>query len=176
MDRYVDFLTGDVGKIHQNQLNEMKRIASSNVRKKRYRLCLHESPESSLHEMLICRTKGEYIRPDKHKGISESHTIIEGKEAIILFSDNGEIMDIFILDRNEGYITYRINSEIYHMTIPLTDYAIDYEVKPGPFLPECNIFPSWAPEEDDEEGILLFLNKIEKKMPMYLKQIFGGEI
>ena len=167
MDRYVDFSEGDVVKIHRKTIYEMKDIAEHNNLKKRYRLCLHDSPENSLHEMFICRSRNDYFRPDKHYGFSESHTIIEGSEAIILFSDEGLIIDIFILDRDKDYISYRINSDIYHMTVPITEYAIDYEVKPGPFLPENNIYPDWAPEMNDLPAVSEFMKKIDYHIKKY---------
>ncbi|MBQ9361080.1 MAG: WbuC family cupin fold metalloprotein [Lachnospiraceae bacterium] len=166
MEHIADFSKGDVVKVHSSQLLDFREIALNNNAKKRYRLCLHDSPENILQEMFICRTKGDYTRPDKHKGISESHTIIEGREAIILFSDDGEIIDSFILDRNGGYLSYRINADIYHMTIPLTDAAIDYETKTGPFTSESNIYPGWAPDGRDKEEASGFCRKILDKLKL----------
>lgn len=168
MERYVDFSNGDVVKIHKEKILTMPQIAIANKIKRRYRLCLHDSPDNSLQEMFICRTQGDYVPPDKHFGIPESHTIIQGSEAIILFSDDGDIIDVFLLDRDRGYISYRINSDVYHMTVPITDVAIDYEVKPGPFLPENNIYPDWAPKNEDNETVQLFLNQIQSKINDYI--------
>ena len=161
MEHVVDFSKGDIIKVHTRQLGEFKRIALGNQEKKRYRLCLQDSSENPLQDMLLCRTKGDYTPPDKHIGIPESHTIIEGKEAIVLFSDDGIIVDAFILDKDKGYLSYRINSDIYHMTIPLTEVAIDYEVKLGPFTPDSNIFPEWAPNGKDKAEAEAFLERIE---------------
>lgn len=163
MDRVVDFSKGNIVKVHTKQLVEFKKYALGNQEKKRYRLCLQDSPENSLQDMLLCRTKGDYTPPDKHIGIPESHTIIEGREAIILFSDDGAVIDAFVLDKDGGYLSYRINSETYHMTIPLTNVAIDYEVKLGPFTPDSNIFPEWAPDGSNKLESEKFLRRIEKE-------------
>ena len=114
--------------------------------------------------MFLCRTYGDYTRPDKHINCSESHTIIEGREAVILFSDEGVITDVFILDRDSDYLSYRINGAIYHMTIPLSEVAIDYEVKLGPFRPSSNIFPDWAPDGKDQTQSARFLREIKAQV------------
>ncbi len=149
MDRLADFSTGDVVKVHSSKLEEFKKIALGNTDKKRYRLCLHDSPDNRQQEMLICVTKGDYSRPHKHLGISESHVIIDGSERIILFDNDGNVKDTFILDRNGGYLSYRINAEVYHMSIPITDTVIKLEIKPGPFKSESNMYPDWAPDGSD---------------------------
>ncbi|WP_051180059.1 WbuC family cupin fold metalloprotein [Selenomonas ruminantium] len=171
MDHLVDFSQGDVIKVHCSQIEDFKRIAQKNNNKKRYRLCLQDNSKNLLQDMMICRTRGDYIRPDKHVGIPESHTIIDGEERIILFSNDGEILDTFILSRNGEYLSYRINSDIYHMTIPLTDTAIDYEVKLGPFLPTSNIYPEWAPSGANRDDVKSFMRILENKINDFVKKI-----
>ena len=39
---------------------------------KNVRLCLHESPDSLFHDMIILERKGKYYRPHKHKKKEES--------------------------------------------------------------------------------------------------------
>ena len=58
MDHVVDFSVGDVVKVHSSQLDEFEKIVSANDTKKRYRLCLHNTPENELQEMLICTGGG----------------------------------------------------------------------------------------------------------------------
>ena len=164
MDRISDFSNGNIIKVHSRQIEDFKKIALGNTEKKRYRLCLQDSPGNRLHDMFLCRTRGDYSRPDKHIGIPESHTIIDGREVIVLFSDEGEVLDAFVLDRDGGYLSYRINTDIYHMTITLTDTAIDYEVKLGPFTPSNNIFPDWAPDGGNYEEAQAFLAAIERQV------------
>ncbi len=164
MRHKAEFCQGDIVKVDMNQIRKIKSLVEKEDVCKRYRLCIHDSPDNILQEMFICRYIGDYCMPDKHHNMPESHTIIEGTEAIVLFDDFGGIQDIFILDRDKGYLTYRIDSEVYHMTIPLTEYAVDFEVKPGPFKPEMNIFPKWAPEASDKDAVQNFLNVIMKQI------------
>ena len=163
MDHFVDFSSENVVKVHTTQLDDFEKIALNNT-KHRYRWCNHSSPNDMLQDMFLLRTRGDYTRPDKHINMPESHTIIKGREAIILFSDKGEITDAFVLDRDNGYLSYRINTDIYHMTIPLTEVAVDYEVKLGPFSVDSNIYPEWAPHENEVEKAKHFLHDIEEKI------------
>lgn len=162
MKRTVQFMQGDVIKVTMEQIEELKNITKESGA--RSRLCMQDSPENCMQDMYICRKKGDYCRPDKHQGIPESHVIIDGTEAIVLFSDTGEIIDVFILNKETGYLTYRINSTVYHMTIPLSEYAVDLEIKPGPFDDKTNIYPEWAPHNTDHDGIRKFMEKVNQKI------------
>ncbi len=162
MDRFADFSFGDVIKTRFDQLEEFKKIALSNKSKKRYRLCMHDSPNNRQQEMIICVAKGDYSRPHKHVDVSESHYIIEGAELIVLFDDDGRIMDYFILGKEGGYLCYRINSGLYHMSIPITDTVIKLEVKPGPFVADSNIFPNWAPDGSEICVANVYVDKIKE--------------
>ncbi len=159
-DRIVDFSKGGVIKVHTNQLETFAEIVNKNINSKRYRYCLNESSEESMQDMFLCRTKGDYCRPDKHFGVPETHVIIEGREGIVLFSDEGEIIDSFILDRKDEFLCYRINTNIYHMTIVLSEIAIDLEIKPGPFIKENVIYPKWAPDGLNKSENESFMKKV----------------
>lgn len=179
MDHLSDFSVGDVIKVKANQLKEFKQIAMSNREKKRYRLCLHDSPQNELQDMLICMAAGDYARPHKHENMSETHVLIEGSMAIVLFNDNGDIQDVFVMDREKGYISYRVNAPIYHMTILLSATAIEHETKAGAFAPESNIFPAWAPDGTDINEAMSYVEKIKglilRKYPE-IKKNYKGEM
>ena len=168
MDRIADFSIGDIVKVHSCQINKFTEIARGNVEKKRYRLCLHDRSDNPLQEMMICMVRGDYARPHKHHNMPESHMILMGKAAIVLFSDTGEITDAFLFDRERGYLSYRINADVYHMTVLLSDAVIEYEVKPGPFDPANNIYPSWAPDGTDREETENYLVEMQQKLKRFL--------
>lgn len=164
MDKLVDFMSGDVVIIASDRLDEMERIACSNKEKGRYRICLHDSPENRQQEMIICVTKDDYSRPHKHIGMSETHIIIKGRERIVLFDEKGDILNTFIMERDSGYLCYRINSEVFHMSIPLSDTVIELETKGGPFYPESNIYPTWAPDGTDKEENREYVERVLEKI------------
>lgn len=164
MTQKAEFCKSDIVKVDMNRIERIKCMVEKDGICRRYRLCMHDSPDNALQEMFICRHIGDYCRPDKHFNIPESHTIIEGSEAIILFDDFGGILDLFILDRSDGYLSYRIDNGVYHMTVPLTECAVDLEVKLGPFKSKNNIFPKWAPEAGDEPAVQAFLETVMEKI------------
>lgn len=164
MDKLAIFSKGDWVKVTNNQLNEIKDCAKTNERK-RSRLCMHGSPENKLQDMFICRAKGDFEWPHKHE-TPESHLIIEGRELIVIFSDNGEMLDYFILDKESGILNYRVNTQVYHMTILLTDLAIDYEVKLGPYLKSDVVYAPWGPEGKSKEEADIFMKNLMEKIDM----------
>lgn len=168
MDRLADFSHEDIVKVHFRQLETFRDIANTNIEKKRYRLCLHDTPDNRLQEMMICMVKGDYARPHKHIDMPESHMILMGKAIIVLFSDTGEIADAFLFDRENGYLSYRINADVYHMTVLLSDTVIEYEVKPGPFDSANNIYPDWAPDGSNQEETERFLEAMKQQVKSYL--------
>lgn len=152
-------------RIDDRVIRELKEKAGKNESGK-YRLCLQHSPQDLLHEMFIVRRKGDYGRPDKHLHTTESHTIIDGAMLVILFEDDGRIQEVFELSM-ECFHTYRIDTNIYHMQIPLTEQVVYYEIKLGPFTEDTNIFPDWAPEANDKEKVSIFMKKMEEEIAKF---------
>lgn len=162
MNKAVYFNPDKIIKINDKIIKELKEKARANADGK-YRLCLQHSPQDNLHEMYIVRSKGDYGRPDKHLYTTESHTIVYGAMLVILFEEDGQIKEVFELSK-EHYHTYRIDTNIYHMQIPLTEQVVYYEVKLGPFTEESNNFPEWAPEPHETERVAIFMKEIEEKI------------
>ncbi len=160
MENEVYFNQNQVIRINASVIRELKRKAEANE-KGRYRLCLQHSPQDSLHEMYIVRSKGDYGRPDKHLHTTESHTIVDGAMLVILFEENGQIRDLFELSK-DNYFSYRIDANIYHMQLPLTDQVVYYEVKLGPFTDESNIFPDWAPSPEDQVYVKTYMKELKE--------------
>lgn len=161
----VFFNSNKLMKIDKNVINELKEKAKKSENGK-YRLCMQHSSQDNLHEMFIVRRKGDYGRPDKHLHTTESHTIIEGAMLIILFDEDGQIKELFELSK-DNYFTYRIDTNIYHMQIPLTEQVVYYEVKLGPFTEQTNIYPEWAPNVEEKDKVMLFMKRLHEKISLY---------
>ena len=127
---------------------------------KKYRYCLHQNPESTLHEMVIVTTKSDMKYPDKHMETTESNVILEGKLLVVLFRENGEIQKTFVLEPDNVFY-YRCEKNQYHMTIPLSDVAVYIEIKEGPFNEKSNVYPAWAPNRKDMGKLKAFNEKIK---------------
>lgn len=80
---------------------------------------------------------------------------------IIFLEENGSIREVFELSE-KCYCAYRIDTNIYYMQIPITDQVVYYEVKSGPFDSKSNIYPDWASNSDDQDGIHKF-KKVRKR-------------
>jgi len=171
MIKYVDFSNSEITKVKRQDLVAFKSQLNINIDeggKPRYRYCLHRSPEEAVHEMIMCVTKNDYVRPHKHNKTIETNLLFEGKILAVFFDENGIVKEALILGKEE-YFIFRIDCNIYHMTIPLTDTALFYEVKKGPFDSKDNIYAEWAPEEDDVNAVIKFIEKIKEEV-----KIFGG--
>ncbi len=163
----------DLVKVDKGTIEELKIKARANKSGK-YRLCMHHSPQDSLHEMFIVRGKGDYGRPEKHTYTTESHTIIEGILLIIIFDNEGEVKEFFELSQ-EKYRSYRMDTNIYHMSIPITEQVVYYETKLGPFPNEGNIFADWAPEPEDKVKVEEYLLKLKNKYRIYTQEVLKNE-
>lgn len=164
MNTHVDFSYKDVVIVKRTDLINFINKSSSNTDNPRYRFCMHDSPDNKLQEMFIVRKKGDYYRPDRHCDIPETHILVYGEEAVVLFDNQGNIINIIFLGGESDVFAYRINTRLYHMTVTLTDWAIDYEVKPGPFSSEINEFPDWAPPYGEQISIELFMRQIDQEI------------
>ena len=124
--------------------------AENNAEGRQSRLCTHFNHDNLLHEMIIVHLKGNYIPPHKHANKIESFHIIKGKLAVVLFSNDGEIKEIVLLDANNGNLYYRLSESLFHTVVPLSDYIVFHEVTNGPFKKEDMFLPEWAPKKGDK--------------------------
>lgn len=154
-------------KVDAKVIEELKAKARANASGK-YRLCMQHSSQDNLHEMFVVRRKGDYGRPDKHFHTTESHTIVDGAMLVILFEEDGRVKDVFELSK-ESFHTYRIDTNIYHMQIPITEQVVYYEVKLGPFTEKSNVFPDWAPEPHDTERVTAYMKDLEKRIKSFVE-------
>ena len=117
--------------IDKNIIEELKNL-SVKLGRKDIRICLHNYRDSKLHNMinLIYKKKGNI--PHKHKDKSESYHIIEGRLILTIFGNTGKIIDEFLLDSKNNFL-FRIGKNIFHTTVPDTDYVIFHESRSGPF-------------------------------------------
>jgi cupin fold WbuC family metalloprotein len=121
--------------------------------KKNLRLCLHSSSESAFHTMLIVEHKGKHYPPHRHLEKGECFHIIKGQLAVFSFDEEGGILDACLLEP-DGYFLYRVELNMYHAVMPLSDVVVYHESKPGPFLGDSDaIPPKWAPAADDPDAI-----------------------
>ncbi len=128
------------------------------------RLCLHRSIYEKHHSMLIIDYKFNLNKPHFHFKTSETHQVLIGKLAVIVFSKkNGVILKSYILDGKNIFLD-RLDPNECHLLLPLTNYVIYHETNSGKFnrsKPDM-YFPKWFKSFNNKEK-KLFFQKLYKK-------------
>ena len=113
----------------------------------------HPSLDDNPHRFLNVMIKGTYVTPHKHQTPpkAESFLVLQGSLYFFIFDDMGQIEAVYHLgDVTSGAPAMGIDiaPNIWHSIVVASDYAVVYEVKPGPYDPtEDKQFASWAPHE-----------------------------
>lgn len=142
------YFTIDVVRIDLEIVKQLRELSAKNG-KCNARICLHISPTANFHEMIILEYGGYYYRPHKHLTKGESCHIIEGEVAFLIFNDNGAVEASNIMSKERNLIS-RVGINRWHTVIPITEYAIYHESKPGPYIGQGDsVYPDWAPDGSD---------------------------
>jgi len=157
----VFYTTDEITIVSKNDITFLKTKAFESP-KKRARLCTHLDSSDRLHEMLIALGKDTYIQPHKHFHKSESFHIIEGRLAIIIFDDYGNITEIVTMgDYLSGdTFYYRLVGDYFHTVVVFSEYAVFHEATNGPFNSEDTIYAVWAPRENQNEAKMVYMDSI----------------
>ena len=120
--------------------------------RRRMNFNFHPSLDDNPHRFLNVMLEGTYVTPHRHRDPpkAEAFVVIEGEVALIQFADSGEMLSAHRL--GVGAPAYGIDLEpgVWHSLVVLSEYAVVYEVKPGPYSPATDKeFAPWAPREGD---------------------------
>jgi cupin fold WbuC family metalloprotein len=131
--------------------------------RKRMNHNFHSSMEENPHRFLNVLVRGTYITPHRHQYPPKTETflILEGRIAFFIFDDSGEIAMQSLLSPEPGYAHgIDIDANVWHTLAVLTDHAVCFEVKPGPYVKtDDKEFAQWAPREG-QAGCGEFLEKL----------------
>jgi cupin fold WbuC family metalloprotein len=130
--------------------------------RRRMNFNFHSSPEDNAHRFLNVMLEGTYIRPHRHitPPKAEAFLVLEGRVALFLFDDNGNITAGHALGGPAGPVGIDIGAGEWHGLAVLSPHAVTYEVKPGPYSAVSDKhFAPWAPPEGDP-GVPGFLTKL----------------
>ncbi|MEI6205163.1 MAG: WbuC family cupin fold metalloprotein [Desulfuromonadales bacterium] len=112
----------------------------------------HPSDESRCHRLLNAVEPASYIRPHRHLDPEkdEAFILMSGKLGIILFDENGTVIETVLLSQANGNLAVDITHGVYHTALSLETGTLFYETKAGPYFPLTeNEKASWAPEDSD---------------------------
>lgn len=154
---------GPIVSVTREHMHFLKARALKNPRG-RARLCAHPGPDDATHEMLIALARRNYIRPHIHPGKVESFHIMEGIMTVVLFEDDGKILEVVPMGDYASGRTfyYRQQKPIYHTNLPESDFAIFLEVTQGPFSREGTVQAPWSPSEEGE--LKVYLDHLRKRV------------
>lgn len=110
----------------------------------------HASMEENPHRFLNVMVKGTYIAPHRHLDPpkAEAFLVLEGEVAFFLFDDLGQVVRTEMIGRDPMGID--LPPGVWHTLAPVSEYAVCYEVKPGPYsTANDKDFAPWAPREGD---------------------------
>ena len=135
-----------------------------NNRKKRSRINFHRSSDSQVHEMMIAMHKATEIAVHAHQNKSESFHLIEGDICVVLFKeDTYEELERIYLSSKKSPKYYRMNSDIYHLVIPISEITIIHETTQGPFEANSSLIPSWSLSEKGKAVLRSIRSEIQNK-------------
>ncbi|MBM3682870.1 MAG: cupin fold metalloprotein, WbuC family, partial [Actinobacteria bacterium] len=70
-----------------NCLEERSNEAQVNTR-----VCLHNSPDAAIHEMIICQRNSQTHPPKRHPARDKTFLVLRGKLLVAIFTDAGEVI------------------------------------------------------------------------------------
>ncbi|HEY3499351.1 MAG TPA: WbuC family cupin fold metalloprotein [Polyangiaceae bacterium] len=114
----------------------------------------HATHADASHRFLNALVRGTYVAPHRHVAIlkPEGFLLLQGELAVVVFGDDGAVLERHILGRN-GVRGIDLPPGIWHTIAPVSDVAVCYEVKPGPWDPLTDKeFAPWAPLEGDPKS------------------------
>ena len=120
----------------------------------------HESMEDNPHRFLNVMVKGTYVAPHRHLDPpkAESFVVLDGEVAFFVFDDAGNVVRTEIVGGDP--IGIDLPSGVWHTLSPVSEHAVCYEVKPGPYSAQTDKeFAPWAPREG-EPGVTAYLERL----------------
>lgn len=128
----------------------------------------HEKPDDPVNRLLNAMEPGTYVRPHRHlhPEKEEMFLVLRGRVAVFTFDGAGGISEVSLLDPAAGRYGAEIKAGVWHGLLVLDSGTVIYEVKKGPYTPlAADDLAPWSPAAEDEKGVRIFLEKLEKEVP-----------
>jgi cupin fold WbuC family metalloprotein len=125
---------------------------------------IHASPKAACNRLFNAIEPDSYIRPHRHldPAKDESIVIIRGALGILVFDEDGGIVQKTLLAPDDEAVAVNIPSGVFHTAISLTPGTIFFEAKAGPYIPLTDEeFAQWAPTEGSPEASV-YLDRMRK--------------
>ncbi|HBY58293.1 MAG TPA: cupin fold metalloprotein, WbuC family [Solibacterales bacterium] len=145
-------------------LESVERAAEDSPRR-RMNHNFHAGPDDNPHRFLNVMRAGTYVCPHRHAEPAKAETfvVLRGHAAVALFDEEGHVRERHLLGldpRPADFPDWAKNAPaavgidlapgLWHTITALSESAICFEVKPGPWSPASDKeFAPWAPREGD---------------------------
>ena len=123
------------------------------------RLCLHDSPRSTVHDMIIVHGHASYVRPHRHKLHGETLTVLQGVATAVIFHEDGGIEEAIRMRPVDagGVAFYRMPAGLYHALVIESEWLVFHETCQGPFDRGNSEFAPWSPAPGDAQAAQHYL-------------------
>ena len=147
---YTRGMNSRIQRLDSALLDEVTERALTSARR-RTNHNFHASAADNPHRFLNALAKGTYCPPHRHSSPpkSEAFLVLRGKVALFVFDDTGKVIETHVLGEG-GLLGVDVPAGVWHCIAVLSDTAVCYEVKPGPWDPASDKqLAPWAPAEGD---------------------------
>lgn len=154
-------ITDPVKYIDAGLISHLKEAAARSPRR-RMNYNFHQTMDECTHRFLNIMLHGSYLCPHRHSTPPKTETflILEGRLALFLFDDKGNIRDCRLIGPETAVYGIDIGPQVWHSMVVLTDHIVCFETKPGPYDPTTpSEFAPWAPREG-EPGCNDYMQKL----------------
>lgn len=133
----------------------------------RSRICLHQSLDSKVQQMLIAFHAKSFIGPHRQVGREKSYVIMDGAATVAFFDEQGVLTEKVVLSdiKQSGPSLIHFTSSLWHIFVPQTEYVVYLETLEGPFNTELTEYAPWAPSYWDSNVIREFLKQYRIDCP-----------
>lgn len=156
-------MSGDIQLVSPALIEAVRERARLSPRK-RSNHNFHSSAQDAVHRFLNVLTRGTYVQPHRHidPPKHESFIVLEGSVLVVTFEDDGRVCERYVLSAGaDGVRGIDLPAGVWHTIAALTDDAVCFEVKPGPWDPATDKdFASWAPSEAEPEAAQAYLERL----------------
>ena len=116
-------------------------VASKQSIKFRSRICLHDTNESVIQEMLLFLERKTVIDIHKHLDRDETYILIHGEIELNLYTESKELTKTINLTpfSEQGVFIFKTLKNQWHSLRVLSETAILFEITSGPFIKKNTI-------------------------------------
>lgn len=142
----------DVQLISRHLIDSVSVAAQASPRQRK-NFNFHQGDVAVCHRLLNALEPDTYISPHCHRDPTKGESIIvlRGKVGMLIFSEDGELMQYFALQPVSATVGVDISPGVIHSLVALEKNSVFFESKAEPYVPltENERFP-WAPNEGED--------------------------